>query len=114
MWDGIGPSEFAVPVPDDELIGRTRGKLARALRRHAVELCRKRERDRHGTNRGYSLPVMGITVANDTPKNRYLRRLLLTINLNAIGSVVVTWYDERTKSQIAGKERTGPSRGVVE
>ncbi len=57
---------------------------------------------------------MGITVANDTPENRYLRRLLLTIDLNAVGSVVVTWYNERTEAQIAGKERTWPSRSVVE
>ncbi|KAL7542415.1 hypothetical protein ACHAXR_012138 [Thalassiosira sp. AJA248-18] len=110
-------SEYAVPIPDYELMGRTRGKLAQKLQRHAINSCQKQKnhaQQHHANNEKHSLPVIGITVANDTPDNRYLRRLLHTIDLTTVGSIVVTWYDEQTEAQLLGMERVGLSHEVIE
>ena len=45
-------------------------------------------------------------MANDTPDNRYLRRILHTIDLNTVGSIVVTWYDELTEAQLVTNQHS--------
>ena len=98
-------------------MGRIRGKLAQRLRECAIQSCQQSKRHQHyNTNQRehYSLPVIGITVANDTPDNRYLRRILHTIDLTTVGSIVITWYDEQTETQLVGKERVGLSHVVIE
>lgn len=128
-------SEYAVPVPDYELMGRVRGELARNLHEHAQQTCqRSKEKGRSERRRleqnefirqpklhdntakstKHTLPVMGITVANDTPENRYLRRLLYTIDLTAVGSIVITWYDENTEAQLVDKQKVGLSHAIVD
>lgn len=115
----------AVPVPDYEWMGRIRTTLAQRLRDHAIQSCENgkqqypqqsplmEEKDNDDAPTQYSLPVMGITVANDTPENRYLRRILHTIDLNTVGSIVITWYDELTEAQIVGNQPTSLSHDVV-
>jgi hypothetical protein len=110
--DPRNASEYAVPVPDYESMGRTRETLATRLRGRAARSCGDRRRRRQQQRRRHRLPVVGITVATDTPKNRYLRRLLHTIDADVVGSIVVTWYDERTESQIVG-DGGGLSHDVV-
>jgi hypothetical protein len=74
-----------------------------------------------GSNRrrGYdnrTLPVIGIAVSNDTPNDRYLRRLLHTIDEDVVGSIVITWYDEMTEVQLAAHDdgtMTSTSHDVV-
>ena len=105
-------SEYVVPIPDYDLMGRTRGELAQKLKRHAIQSCEQSKG--YHLDEQHPLPVIGITVANDTPENRYLRRLLYTIDLETVGSIVITWYDERTEAQLAGKEEVGLSRTIVE
>ena len=115
-----GASDYAVPVPDYESMGRTRETLATRLTEIAVRSCEDYRRPRMQRRRRrlrHRMPVIGITVANDTPGNRYLRRLLHTIDADAVGSIVVTWYDERTESQIVRGDSGGggsPSHDVVE
>ena len=108
-----GASSYVVPVPDYELMGTTREKLARKLRERAAQSCDRYKRYGPGSDRGPALPVLGITVATDTPGTRYLRRLLHTVDLATVGSVVVTWYDERTEAQRIGRDRAGASHGVI-
>jgi hypothetical protein len=112
------PSVYNVPVPNYGLMERTRNVLADRLHTSSVQSCtnyhhssnnhhreneeeeeEEEENDEQLTNYHHTLPVLGITVANDTPNNRYLRRLLHTIDLNIIGSTIITWYDEHTEYQ---------------
>ncbi|KAL7531788.1 hypothetical protein ACHAWF_003910 [Thalassiosira exigua] len=122
--DDRDASEYVVPVPDYELIGRIRGKMAQNLREHAIQSCQSHERyhDEHFLNaatprsaaQNFGLPVIGITVATDTPENRYLRRLLHTIDLQIVDSIVVTWYDEQTEAQLVGDKNVGLSHEVID
>lgn len=104
--------EYVIPIPDYELMGRIRTKLAQRLRTHAIQSCENRKRHLLPnpppveTAAKHSLPVLGITVANDTPDNRYLRRILHTIDLNTVGSIVITWYDEQTEAQLVGNQHS--------
>ena len=115
-------SEYIVPIPNYELMSITRGKLAKRLHKHAIQSCQEsqqqhyeNENDRpNNQNQKHSIPVIGITVANDTPTNEYLRRLLHTIDLDVVGSIVITWYDEQTEAQLIGKQESSLSHDVVE
>ena len=108
--------DYVVPIPDYELVGTIRTKLAQRLRVHANQSCEKGkqhqlnspivEEEEGNAPKHNSLPVMGITVANDTPDNRYLRRILQTIDLNTVGSIVVTWYDELTEAQLVTNQHS--------
>jgi len=113
-WDGSSASEFVVPVPDYELMGEIRGELAQVLQGRATQSCEKYKDHQHDANQMHSLPVMGITVAVDAPEKRYLRRLLHTIDLTTVGSIVITWYDEQTEAQIIGNKKAGSSHEVIE
>ena len=131
-YNNKNASEYIVPIPDYELMGITRGKLARRLRKRAIQSCQngKKQHQQHqqyyymndedgrttSKRMKYSslIPVLGITVANDTPENRYLRRLLHTIDLDTVKSIVVTWYDEQTEAQLVGIQDKSPSHDVVE
>ncbi|KAL9185183.1 hypothetical protein ACHAXT_002960 [Thalassiosira profunda] len=104
---------FAVPIPDYELMGEIRGELAQVLRRHAAKSCQSDKRDPNNPVNRHALPVIGITVATDTPNNRYLRRLLHTIDFTTVGSIVITWYDEQTEAQLVGKGRDAMSHEVI-
>ncbi len=118
--------DYLVPVPDYELMGMIRTTLAQRLRAHAIQSC-EIGKERHPPEylpqpsphveeespTHHALPVMGITVANDTPGNRYLRRILHTIDLNTVGSIIITWYDELTEAQIVGNQRKSLSHDVV-
>ena len=107
-------SPHAVPIPDYEAMADVRSELEGGLRRRAAETCEDRRGAEIETpSGGRSLPVMGITVANDTPRNRYLRRILHTIDLGVVGSVVVTWYDEQTEAQLVGRDGPSSSHLVV-
>ena len=116
-----GESDVVVPLPDYELMESVRGVLAENLHRHAVESCNQDKlslehqyrQEQGGQSSRHSLPVMGITVATDSPTNNYLRRLLYTIDFNVVGSIVITWYDERTESQLAGNEDDRLSHTVI-
>jgi len=110
-----------VPIPNYELMSITRGKLAKRLRKHAIQSCQMSKEQQHYENEDgipkqqkHSIPVMGITVANDTPTNEYLRRLLHTIDLDIVGSIIITWYDEQTEAQLVGKQESCLSHVVVE
>ena len=105
-----GASSYAVPVPDYETMAAVRSELEGDLRRRAAATCEQRGPEPSGSR---SLPVMGITVANDSPRNRYLRRILHTIDLGVVGSVVVTWYDEQTEAQLVGRDGPSSSHIVV-
>ena len=114
-------SEYIVPIPNYELMSITRGKLAKRLRKHAIQSCKESKLQHQYNNEDdipkqqkHSIPVMGITVANDTPTNEYLRRLLHTIELDTVGSIVITWYDEQTEAQLVGKQDSSLSHIVVE
>eukprot|EP00578_Thalassiosira_sp_NH16_P008586 CAMPEP_0181122760 /NCGR_PEP_ID=MMETSP1071-20121207/25497_1 /TAXON_ID=35127 /ORGANISM="Thalassiosira sp., Strain NH16" /LENGTH=232 /DNA_ID=CAMNT_0023207775 /DNA_START=733 /DNA_END=1428 /DNA_ORIENTATION=- len=110
---GIGEaSEYVVPIPDYELMGITRGKLAQKLANTQLNPANTTMRKIH-QNPKHLFPVMGITVATDTPENRYLRRILHTIDLKTVGSIVVTWYDEQTEAQLVGQQNMGLSHEVV-
>ena len=116
------PSVYNVPIPNYELMERTRNVLADRLHDSSVQSCidyhhsnnhpRQNEEEKENeqtattpipsmstSNYHHTLPVLGITVANDTPTNQYLRRLLHTIDLNIVGSTIITWYDEHTEYQ---------------
>ena len=125
-WNDAATSEFVVPLPDYELMATIRGQLAKTLQEHAVESCnehqasltqQQQQQQRHSLpseqKQHHSLPVMGITVATDSPTNNYLRRLLYTIDFNAVGSIVITWYDEQTESQLGGNEGDRLSHTVI-
>lgn len=115
--------EFVVPLPDYDLMANVRGELARRLHDHAVDSCneyklslkqqQQEQSQQQQQQQQHSLPVMGITVATDSPTNNYLRRLLYTIDFNAVGSIVITWYDEQTESQLGGKEGDRLSHTVI-
>ena len=111
-----GRSEYVVPIPDYEMMGITREKLAMRLHKHAIQSCQmsKEQPQPKKKKKQYPIPVIGITVANDTPTNRYLRRILHTIDLDTVGSIVVTWYDEQTEAQIVGQTKQGLSHYTVE
>jgi len=118
-------SEFVVPLPDYELMANVRGELAKRLHGYAVDSCNEhkasslnqhqQQQQRHSLQQRqrHSLPVMGITVATDTPTNNYLRRLLYTIDFDAVGSIVITWYDEQTESQLEGNEGDRLSHAII-
>ena len=97
-------SEYIVPIPDYEKIATVRGELALRLEKDALTSCQKIQQQTGGFQdqppMQHILPVIGITVANDTPENRYLRRILHTIDLQTVGSIVITWYDEHTEEQL--------------
>jgi hypothetical protein len=107
-------SEFVVPMPDYDEMGRVRGELASLLKNVALCSCEmlQNQVSKEQTT-GHVLPVMGITVANDTPQNQYLRRILHTIDFEAVGSIVITWYDEHTEAQLLNNQ-PGLSHIVVE
>lgn len=110
-------SEFVVPIPDYEKMAVVRGRLASNLNRDARSACQKLQQRNLTTQQKTPmstqvLPVIGITVANDTPENRYLRRILHTIDFHAVGSIVITWYDEHTEAQLLNDE-PGLSHKVV-
>jgi len=113
-------SEYIVPIPNYELVSITRGKLAKRLRKHAIQSCQESQQQHYENENDrpkqqkHSIPVIGITVANDTPTNEYLRRLLHTIDLDIVGSIVITWYDEQTEAQLVGKQESSLSHDVVE
>ena len=111
-------SEFAVPIPNYEKMAAVRGKLASNLRKDAWSTCQKLQQRNLTTQQktrmsAKVLPVIGITVANDTPNNRYLRRILHTIDFHAVGSIVITWYDEHTEAQLLNDE-PGLSHKIIE
>ena len=131
-------SDSIVPIPNYKLMGEVRSKLERNLRQHARTSCKEtqsrltrrisgfgdenqqqKQQQSNAENDGnngehHALPVMGITVAHDTPTDRYLRRLLYTTDLSAVGSIVITWYDEQTEAQLVGKEQVGLSHVIIE
>lgn len=111
--NAAGASSYKVPVPDYETMAAARSELEGDLRRRAAATCEQRGPEGEMPSGSRSLPVMGITVANDTPRNRYLRRILHTIDLGVVGSVVVTWYDEQTEAQLVGRDGPSPSHLVV-
>eukprot|EP00985_Skeletonema_marinoi_P019736 scaffold11427_cov231-Skeletonema_marinoi.AAC.7 len=110
-------SEFVVPLPDYELMANVRGELAKRLHGYAVDSCNEHKasslNQHQQQQHRHSLPVMGITVATDTPTNNYLRRLLYTIDFDAVGSIVITWYDEQTESQLEGNEGDRLSHTII-
>ncbi|KAL7467751.1 hypothetical protein ACHAXS_007985 [Conticribra weissflogii] len=112
---------LTVPLPNYELIGKVRSILADNLRYHAKKTCTATLEEADGVqmenstlHEQRSLPVLGITVATDTPSDRYLRRLLHTIDLSTVGSIVITWYDEQTVAQLLGDDEVGLSHIVIE
>lgn len=113
-------SEFVVPMPDYEEMAAVRKKLVTSLRSDASSTCQLM-RQQNETNLHYTqsqqtkhlLPVMGVTVANDTPENRYLRRILHTVDFATVGSIVITWYDEHTEAQLL-EDKPGLSHEVIE
>lgn len=120
-------SKFVVPLPDYELISNVRGELAERLRDYAMKSCEEHKllsttqqqqqkqavHSLRSNSQSHLLPVMGITVATDSPNNNYLRRLLYTIDFDAVGSTVITWYDEQTESQLSGREGDRLSHKVI-
>jgi hypothetical protein len=129
--DGIS-SKFVVPLADYELISNVRGELAERLHDHAMKSCEEHKllsstatqqqqqqqqqqavHSLQSNSQSHLLPVMGITVATDSPNNNYLRRLLYTIDFNTVGSTVITWYDEQTTAQLSGNEGDRLSHKVI-
>lgn len=113
-------SEFVVPLPDYDIMANVRGELAKRLHGYAVDSCKEYKASlyQHSSQQQrqqqqHLLPVMGITVATDSPTNNYLRRLLYTVDFSAVGSIVITWYDEQTESQLAGKEGDRLSHTII-
>ncbi|KAL7522629.1 hypothetical protein ACHAWX_007592 [Stephanocyclus meneghinianus] len=119
-------SEYIVPIPDYDTLARVRGELSSSLKKDAINTCQllqqQNQKQQQQTQQPtqmqqlptrHVLPVMGITVANDTPQNRYLRRILHTIDFHAVGSIVLTWYDENTEAQLLGGQ-AGLSHEVIE
>ncbi|KAL7506556.1 hypothetical protein ACHAXN_004448 [Cyclotella atomus] len=109
-------SEYIVPMPDYAKMSHSRGKLASNLKRYAINTCLYRQQNQSDVQNAeskYLLPVMGVTVANDTPDNRYLRRILHTVDFNAVFSIVITWYDEHTEAQLLNN-KPGLSHQVIE
>eukprot|EP00804_Cyclotella_cryptica_P029825 CCRYP_010761-RA/>CCRYP_010761-RA protein AED:0.15 eAED:0.15 QI:0/-1/0/1/-1/1/1/0/622 len=119
LFPNLSPSnvsEFIVPIPDYDEMARLRGELASSLKKDATNVCQslqQQNQTQHEQQTKPVLPVMGITVANDTPENRYLRRILHTIDFQAVGSIVITWYDENTEAQLLGGH-AGLSHEVIE
>eukprot|EP00986_Skeletonema_menzelii_P016842 scaffold16119_cov155-Skeletonema_menzelii.AAC.4 len=113
-----------VPLPDYEFMAHVRGELAKRLNERAIDSCKKynkaftnqqtqQQLQQQQQQQQHLLPVMGITVATDSPTNNYLRRLLYTIDFDVVGSIVITWYDEQTESQLEGKEGDRLSHLVI-
>lgn len=117
------PRDFVVPLPNYELMASVREELAKRLHGYAIDSCKEhkasyqlslqQQQRQRRQKQHHSLPVMGITVATDSPTNNYLRRLLYTIDFDAVGSIVITWYDEQTESQLVGNEGERLSHTII-
>jgi hypothetical protein len=115
-------SDYIVPVPEYEEMAAVRSQLASNLKIEASKTCQLLKQQNSTWQQHYEsatqqtnhvLPVMGITVANDTPENRYLRRILHTVDFEAVASIVITWYDEHTEAQLLNGT-AGLSHQVIE